>query len=69
VNAISTIMLIRAIEMMYPVKRLIHLFVDTARYHHAKLVQAWLAMPGRRIKLHFIPPIVRTSIRSNGYGA
>ena len=25
------------------------------RYHHAKLVQAWLAQPGRRIKLHFIP--------------
>lgn len=25
------------------------------RYHHAKLVQAWLARPGCRIKLHFIP--------------
>jgi transposase len=55
VNAISTIMLLIAIETMYPGKRLIHLFVDNARYHHAKLVQAWLAMPGRRIKLHFIP--------------
>jgi hypothetical protein len=30
---------------------LIHLFVDNARYHHAKLVQAWLARPGCRIKL------------------
>jgi transposase len=40
---------------MYPGKRLIHLFVDNARYHHAKLVQAWLARPGCRIKLHFIP--------------
>ena len=30
---------------MYPGKRLIHLFVDNARYHHAKLVQAWLADP------------------------
>jgi transposase len=40
---------------MYPCKRLIHLFVDNARYHHAKLVQAWLARPGCRIKLHFIP--------------
>jgi transposase len=55
VNAISMIMLLRAIEAMYPGKRLIHLFVDNARYHHAKLVQAWLARPGRRIKLHFIP--------------
>ena len=55
VNAISTIMLLKAIEAMYSGKRLIHLFVDNARYHHAKLVQAWLARPGCRIKLHFIP--------------
>jgi transposase len=55
VNAMSTIMLLMAIEKMYPGKRLIHLFVDNARYHHAKLVQAWLARPGCRIKLHFIP--------------
>jgi transposase len=55
VNAISTIMLLIAIETMYPGKRLIHLFVDNARYHHAKLVQAWLARPECRIKLHFIP--------------
>jgi transposase len=55
VNAISMIMLLRAIEVMYPGKRLIHLFVDNARYHHAKLVQAWLARPGCRIKVHFIP--------------
>ncbi len=55
VNAISMIMLLKAIEAMYPGKRLIHLFVDNARYHHARLVQAWLARPGCRIKLHFIP--------------
>jgi transposase len=55
VNAISTIMLMRAIEAMYPGKRLIHLFLDNARYHHAKLVQAWLARSGCRIKLHFVP--------------
>ena len=30
-------------------------FLDNARYHHAKLVQEWLALPGQRIKLHFIP--------------
>jgi hypothetical protein len=34
---------------------MIHLFLDNARYHHAKLVQAWLARPECRIKLHFIP--------------
>ena len=34
---------------------MIQLFLDNARYHHAKLVQAWLAPSGCRIKLHFIP--------------
>ena len=34
---------------------LIHVFLDNARYHHAKLVTGMLALPGRRIKLHFIP--------------
>ena len=55
VDAVSTIMLLMAIEAMYPGMRWIHIFLDNARYHHAKLVQAWLAQPGRRIKLHFIP--------------
>jgi hypothetical protein len=55
VDAASTIMLLMAIEGMYPGKRLIHLVLDNARYHHAKLVQAWLAEPGRRIKIYFIP--------------
>ena len=55
VNAINTIMLLVAIEAMYPGQRMIHLFLDNARYHHAKLVQAWLARPECRIKLHFIP--------------
>jgi len=55
VNAASTIMLLMAIEAMYPGKRLIHVFLDNARYHHAKLVQQWLARSGCRIRLHFIP--------------
>ncbi len=40
---------------MYPTKRLIHVFLDNARYHHAVLVQEWLAKPGCRIKVHYIP--------------
>jgi transposase len=40
--------------MRWP-KRLIHVFLDNARYHHAKLVQQWLARSGCRIRLHFIP--------------
>jgi transposase len=55
VDAASTILLLMAIEAMYPRMRLIHVFLDNAKYHHAKLVQAWLARPDCRIKLHFIP--------------
>jgi transposase len=55
VNAASTIMLLMAIQAIYPGKRLIHVFLDNARYHHAKLVQQWLARSECRIRLHFIP--------------
>lgn len=55
VNAESFIMLLTAIMTMYPYKRWIHVFLDNAKYHHAKLVQEWLSKPGCRIKLHFIP--------------
>ena len=54
VDAVSTIMLLMAIEATFPAKRLLHVFVDNARYHHAKLVQAWLARPECRIRLHFV---------------
>jgi len=55
VDAASTIRLLRAIEAMYPLLAIIHVYLDNARYHHAKLVQEWLAQPGRRIRLHFVP--------------
>ena len=55
VDAASTITLLQAIEALYPLMALLHVFLDNARYHHAKLVQEWLARPGCRIKLHFIP--------------
>jgi transposase len=56
VDAISTIRLLQSIETHYPQLAFIHVYLDNARYHHARLVQDWLAKPGRRIKLHFIPP-------------
>jgi transposase len=56
VDAVSTIRLLQSIEAFYPLLALIHVFLDNARYHHARLVQEWLARPGCRIKLHFIPP-------------
>jgi transposase len=55
VDALSTIMLLMAVEARYPAMHSIHVFLDNARYHHAKLVQAWLARPECRIKLHFVP--------------
>jgi len=56
IDAASTIRLLESIEALYPMLVLIHVFLDNARYHHAKLVREWLAQPGRRITLHFIPP-------------
>jgi transposase len=55
VDATSTIMLLMAIEAAYPNLRLIHVLLDNARCHHAKLVRAWLGRPGCRIRLHFVP--------------
>lgn len=55
VDAMTTIALLTMIEALYPAMRIIHVFLDNARYHHAKAVQEWLAMPGRKIRLHFIP--------------
>ena len=54
-NAESTIALLQAILAAYPMMLMIHVFLDNARYHHAKLVQEWLAQNGSRISLHFIP--------------
>ena len=50
IDALSSIALLIAITLLYPTKRLIHAFLDNARYHHAVLVQEWLAKPGCRIK-------------------
>jgi transposase len=55
VDAVSTIRLLESIEMAWPALAFIHVYLDNARYHHAKLVREWLARPGCRIKPHFIP--------------
>ena len=55
IDAISTIRLLESLEMLYPMMAYIHVFLDNARYHHAKLVSEWLSRPGCRIKLHFLP--------------
>ena len=55
IDAISTIRLLESLESLYPLMVCIHVFLDNARYHHAKLVKEWLARPSCRIKLHFLP--------------
>jgi hypothetical protein len=55
VDAQSTIDLLGAIETLHTAKHRIHVVLDNARYHHARLVKAWLARPDCRITLHFIP--------------
>ena len=55
VDAQSTILLLIAILAAHPSKRIIHVFLDNARYHHARLVNEWLAKEGQRIALHFVP--------------
>jgi transposase len=55
VDATSTIKLLEKLQITYQNKRRIHLFLDNARYHHAKPVREWLNRQGCRIKLHFIP--------------
>ena len=55
VDAQSTIALFEALERAHSTMSRIHVFLDNARYHHAKAVQGWLQQPGRRIVLHFVP--------------
>ena len=55
VDAASTIALFEALERSNSTMSRIHVFLDNARYHHAKVVQGWLQQPGRRIVLHFVP--------------
>ena len=54
VDAASTIALFEALERSHSTMSRIHVFLDNARYHHAKVVQGWLQQPGRRIVLHLI---------------
>lgn len=55
VNAESTVALLESIERCFPTRRCIHVFVDQARCHRAKLVRHWLQRPQCRIRLHFVP--------------
>ena len=50
VDAQSSIDLFASLERAYSTMSRIHVFLDNARYHHARAVQDWLQQPGRRIR-------------------
>jgi hypothetical protein len=40
----------------YPDKKIVHVILDNFKIHSSKQVQAWLAVYGQRLRLHFLPP-------------
>lgn len=56
INAQSTQQMLEKLERSNPTMAVIHVFLDNARYHHAKVLQPWLENSERRVKLHFLPP-------------
>jgi transposase len=55
INAQTTKQMLEKLERNNSAMTVIHVFVDNARYHHAKMLQPWLARSDRRIRLHFLP--------------
>lgn len=56
VDGETTLRLLKKIEADYPDATRVHVFLDNARYNHAKMLKPWLARPERRVKLHYLPP-------------
>ena len=55
INAQTTKQMLEKLERNNPTMAAIHVFVDNARYHHAKILQPWLDSPERKVKLRFLP--------------
>ncbi len=55
INAQTTRQMLEKLERNNQTKTAIHVFIDNARYHHAKILKPWLDSPERRVKLHFLP--------------
>ena len=56
IDASTTLRLLRRLERDHPGSRVIHVFLDNARYHHAKALKPFLERPDCRVRLHFLPP-------------
>ncbi len=54
INALSCLVWLQLIEKAYPDKKVIHLYVDNARYYRSQLVQEYLK--NSPIQMHFLPP-------------
>ncbi len=61
IDAASTIRLMVALLALYPRKRVVHLFLDSARGHRARLVQQWLAQQGGRDQASLHPGLLPPS--------
>ena len=48
--------MLKEIANAYATMSVIHVILDNARYHHAKILRPWLESSERRVKLHFLPP-------------
>jgi len=55
ISAETTIRLFERLSARNLEATAIHIFLDNARYHHARNVKAWLSQPGCRIVPHFLP--------------
>ena len=56
INAETSLRLLQKLERAYPDSRVVHVCLDNARYHHAKMLKPFLERPECRIRLHFLPP-------------
>jgi len=56
IDGLSLIKLLSEVLRTHTAMRLIHVFLDNAKYHKADIVKEWLATVGRKIVLHFLPP-------------
>ena len=56
VDAWTSLRLLQKLERAYPDSRVIHVYLDNARYHHAKILRLFLERPDCCIRLRFPPP-------------
>ena len=56
IKAHTTQQILETLEVKNLTMTAIHVFLDNARYHYAKVLQSWLESSERRVKLHFLPP-------------